>query len=154
MFYSDEIEKYDPSHRIVLYDVENDGKCIPKIVEPEIAKNDVDKLYEARSIILKNTLSDLLEGKISPILFYFINQRMDMKDFSRRVKLSVSTVKKHFSLKGFMKISVKELHRYAQVFDIAVGDFFSFIKNINKVEVIQKKYHDRLIEHIEISAKK
>ena len=79
---------------------------------------------------------------------------MNIKDVASRLQTSPSKVKKHLTMKGFMKLDLNTLKKYASIFDISIGDFFQFIHIDDNVSVNVKKNKDRIIQDIIISINK
>ena len=154
MINPDKVEKYDQSHRIVLFQTDSKGNCEPKVSVPEIASELVDSLYEVRSDVWKKYKEELNQGNVSPIKIFFEYYGMSLKDTASRLKCSISKVKKHLTLEGFKKMDIKTLLEYAKIFDVSAGDFFQFLYIDDKVKVDVKKSKDRLIQDIIISGKK
>ena len=150
MVHSQDPEKYDRSHRIVLYDTDGKGKCVASVAVPELADELVDSLYEAKQEIWKRFKAQLLRGEVSPIRLYYEYNHMTAKDLARRVGLSESAVKRHCTLEGFMELDVRTLGKYAVVFGVCVGDFFQFVETPGKVPVKTEIYHDGVIQEIKI----
>ena len=84
---------------------------------------------------------------------FFEYHNMNLKDIASRLKCSVSTIKKHFTMQGFMRINVKTLQKYAIIFDVSVGDFFQFLHVNDKISVSLNKTKNRIIQDITISTK-
>jgi hypothetical protein len=78
--------------------------------------------------------------------------RIGAKDVAARVGLRASTVKSHQTPKGFSKVRVELLQRYARVFNIGVSDFFLFIHIPHELSVEIKRYNNRLAQQIMITA--
>ena len=154
MISKNKIEKYDKSHRIVLFQTNKKGECVPQITSPEIANEMVDTLYEERADNWKRNKEELDTGDISPICLFFRYHNMNIKDVASRMQTSPSKVKKHLTMKGFMKLDLFTLKKYASIFDISIGDFFQFIHIDDSIDVKAIKNKDRIIQDIIISAKK
>ena len=154
MISKNKIEKYDRSHRIVLFQTDEKGKCVPKITAPEIANEMLDSLYEERADNWKRNKEELISGKISPICLFFKYHNMNIKDVALRLQTSPSKVKKHLTMKGFMKIDINTLKKYASIFDISIGDFFQFIHIDDNIKVDVKRNKNRILQDIIISTKK
>ena len=154
MIRKNKIEKYDKSHRIVLFQTNKKGECVPQITSPEIANEMVDTLYEERADNWKKNKEELNTGNISPICLFFRYHNMNVKDVASRLQTSPSKVKKHLTMKGFMKLDLITLKKYASIFDISIGDFFQFIHIDNNVDVKVTKKCDKIIQDIMISIKK
>ena len=153
MISKNKIEKYDKSHRIVLFQTNKKGECVPQITSPEIANELVDSLYEERADNWKRNKEELDSGDISPVCLFFRYHNMNIKDVASRLQTSPSKVKKHLTMKGFMKLDLNTLKKYASIFDISIGDFFQFIHIDDNVSVNVKKNKDRIIQDIIISIK-
>lgn len=154
MISKNKIEKYDKSHRIVLFQTNDKGECKPIITAPEIAGEMVDSFYEERAATWDKWKEELISKDISPICLFFKYHNMNIKDLASRLKSSVSKVNKHMTMDGFLKLDINTLQKYAAVFDISVGDFFQYIHIDDKVEVDVKNNKGRLIQDIFISVKK
>ncbi len=154
MISKNKIEKYDKSYRIVLFQTNDKGECKPIMTVPEMARDMVDTFYEERAELWDKYKEELLSGIISPICLFFKYHNMKIKDVASRLKTSVSKVKKHLTMDGFLKLDINTLEKYAAVFDISVGDFFQFIHIDDKINVEVKKNKGRIIQDILISGKK
>jgi hypothetical protein len=154
MISKNKIEKYDKSHRIVLFQTNSKGECKPIITNPEIANEMVDSFYEERAAAWDKWKEELLSGEISPICLFYKYHNMNLKDLASRLKTSVSKVKKHLTMSGFLKLDLVTLEKYAAIFDISLGDFFQFIHIDDKIKVDVKNSKGRIIQDIFISVKK
>lgn len=153
MINSNKIEKYDDSHRIVLYESNESGECVPKVTEPEIASDLADSYYEARNDVWVKLRKDLKAGEISPIRLFLEYHNMSIKDVAARAKVSPGTVKKHLTMKGFLNMKLDVLQRYARIFDIPVGDFFNFHYIEESLSIKTDVYSNRLFQDITINSK-
>jgi len=150
MIISNKIEQYDDVWRLVTYDTDDSGKCQARYVATEM-QEEINSFYVQQAERLQNLQEKLIAGKISPIGFYLEFCRMDVKDVAARLRVGKGTVKKHLTPKGFDSVKVDTLKKYAQIFDIAVGDFFSLISVPNAKAVKQEHYLERLLQHVTIS---
>ncbi len=156
MIISDEYEKYDTSYKIVSYKTDKKGESIPIYDMPPIAGKEklADVLYYTKNIELKRLALEIFEGKISPIKMLMDIQNMNIEDIAHRMKISVSKAKSHLTLDGFKKISVETLQKYANIFDISVGDFFQYIYLKKDTSVDQQEFNERLFQTLNINIKK
>lgn len=69
----------------------------------------------------------LLSGQISPIGYYLQLRSMSPADLASRVGLRTGRVKRDCTVKGFARIPVELVARYADVFDIAIADLFQLV---------------------------
>jgi hypothetical protein len=149
---SGEIEKYDPSHRILLYDTDKGGKCVPQVVNPELTSDLADEWYKAKDQAWNKIMKEIIEGRASPIRLYIEYNHMNVEDAAARMGLSVSAVNKHMTLEGFKALDVRTLGKYAKVFNIAVCSLFQFLEYEGKVSLESHVYHDGVIQVLKVSA--
>ena len=152
MIVSSKREQYDGSWRLVLYDTDEDGKCVPRLTKTEF-DDDIDTYYVQRVVELDRLRQELVACKISPVCFFMKYYHMDIKDLAARMRLAKKTVKKHLTSEGFDTVKVEELKRYARIFDVAVSDFFSFIFVNEDLSVKTDEFNDRLVQCVTISVK-
>jgi hypothetical protein len=150
MIVSSKRTEHDSSFRIVLYDTDAEGNCVPSYTLPE-CDDEIDSYYAQRAIELERLRGELLEGRISPVAFFTELQHMDLKDLAARVKLSPGKVKRHMTPAGFDGVKVEVLKRYARVFDVAVADLFGFTFVPDEVQVQTETHHDRLLVDTRLS---
>ncbi len=150
MIISNKREYYDGSWRLVMYETDSEGKCVPRVKKSDF-DDDIDTYYVQREIELKRLQEELLARHISPICFFLKYFHMDIKDVAARMKLSKKTVKKHMTSKGFGSVTIEALQQYARIFDISVSDFFQFIYITEDLSLKVEKYNDRLVQHVTIS---
>ena len=149
---SGDIEKYDPSHRILLYDTDTGGKCVAQVVNPELTSDLADEWYKAKDQAWKKIMKEIVEGRASPIHLYIEYNHMNLKDTAARMGLSVSAVSRHMTMEGFMTLDVRTLGKYAKVFDIPVCSLFQFLEYEGKVTLEAHAYHDGVIQVVKVSA--
>lgn len=154
MISKNKTEKYDKSHRIVLFQTNDKGECKPIITAPEIAGEMVNSFYEERAATWDKCKEELLSEDVSPIYLFFKYHNMNIKDLASRLKTSIPKVKRHLTMNGFLKLDIITLQKYAAVFDISVGDFFQFIHIDDKIDVDVKKNKGRLIQDLYITSKR
>jgi hypothetical protein len=154
MINKNKVEKYDKSHRIVLFQTNKKGECVPQITSPEIANEMVDTLYEERADNWKNNKEELNKGNISPVCLFFRYHNMNIKDVASRMQISPSKVKKHLTMKGFMKLDLITLKKYASIFDASIGDFFQFIHIQDNIEIAVNNSKNKITQDIYISLNK
>lgn len=143
-------EKYDGSWRIVLYETDTAGKSMPQLTKSSFDE-DIDSFYQQREQDFAKLHGRLFANEISPLCFFMELTHMTVEDAAARMKLRKSAVRSHLEPAGFDRLNVATLKRYAQLFDIAVGDFFQFTRLTG--ECLVKVHHasGRLVTEIEIS---
>ena len=152
MIVSSKPDSYDGSWRIVLYEVDKNGRCEAQLTKPEL-DDQIPSYYVQRDLELKRLEQALTAGEISPIGFFMQYHSMDIKDLAARMRLSRGAVKKHLTPKGFARVKVEALQRYARIFDIAVSDFFQFTYVPEALGVEQSRHLERLLLKVTISDK-
>jgi hypothetical protein len=148
-----EPEKLDAPFKLLMYDTDENGRCVPSYVHSEYS-DDVNTYYEQRSLELNRLLEDVLEGRLSPIGLFVQYQHMHIKDVAKRVGLRSGQVEKHMTLSGFKTATVEMLIRYARVFDVTVSDFFEFTETTDNIAIVSNHRHDRLINRIQLHIEK
>jgi len=147
---SGEIEKYNHSHRILLYDIDSDGKCVPRVKSPDLTSELADEWYMANERAWNRVMGEIIEGKSSPICLYIEYHHMTPEDTASRVGLSVSKVRKHMTMEGFRKLDIPTLEKYAKVFNIPVNGFFQFLEYEGDLKFDSKIYHNGLIQILKV----
>jgi len=151
MVRSNDIEKFDRSHRIVVYEPDGKGECVPTVTVPELAGQLVDSLYEAREQIWQRFRKELLEGRISPLRLFFEYNHMTWKDLAGRMGTSEAAVKRACEMDGFLALDVRTLQRYAAVFGVPVADFFSIVETRGKVTAAATTHFDGLFQEVAVT---
>jgi len=86
----------------------------------DVAWSDVEKkIADAKRKVLHN--------EASPLLYFMELRLMDIQILSAYTGFWKWRVKRHLTLRGFEKLSVKKLQKYAAAFDITVEE----LKNVN-----------------------
>lgn len=89
--------------------------------------------WDPKTIALDNTLQeinervfkakqDVLENKVSPIVYYMELHKMDLQILSSYVGMWRWRVKRHLKPKVFDGLSQKILQKYADVFEISIAE--------------------------------
>lgn len=89
--------------------------------------------WDPKTIALDNTLQeinervfkakqDVLENKVSPIVYYMELHKMDLQILSSYVGMWRWRVKRHLNPKVFDSLSQKILQKYADVFEISIAE--------------------------------
>ena len=117
---------YDP-HQLLVYVERPDGTYGGLQTGAFAAKNHLDDFLESRANIIASGIEKLKKGEASPIAYYMEINRMTVADVATRAGLSRAKVTKQLVPAGFAVASINDLQRYAEVFDIAIADFFEVI---------------------------
>lgn len=149
MIITNKIEKVDDNWRLILYDTDQDGRCVPELKKTDF-HDDINIYYIQQAERLERLLKQLMANEISPLKFFVDYYRIGMRDLAARSGVRASTIKRHLTPKGFAKARVEALQSYARVFNIGVGDFFLFLHIPEELSVEIKRYNDRLEQQITI----
>lgn len=150
---TDFTEKYDKSRRILLYEADETGRVAGRMVNPEIAEELVDEYYVQREKVWSTFRARLIEGSVSPIRLYMEYNYMTLKETAAMVGISVSKLKRHMTMEGFLKVDVKTLKSYARVFNVPVCSFFQLLEYSGDLALEARSHHDGLIQELTASPK-
>jgi hypothetical protein len=145
-------EGYDGSFRVVVYRKDDRGRTVAESVKSDM-DDQIPTFYVQRREELARLVSEVLDGKISPIALFMQYENMTLSDLSARIKLSSRRVKKHLAPAGFKDLTVEVLQRYARIFDVAVCDFFQFLYLDDGVSFDRKNRAERLFQTVEVAVR-
>jgi len=114
-------------HELILYAEKEDDSIGPIISGSYMAKNHLAEFHRIWSNIEKNTFALLLKKEISPIARFKELEELTTSELAARTGLSKRKVKRQLTHRHFLKASVEELQKYADVFNIPVANFFQII---------------------------
>jgi hypothetical protein len=143
-------ETYPGGWRLLLYETGADGKCAPRLQSSDFDAQ-IDSFYAQRADVLARLSTSLLAGEISPVAFFMDYWNLDVKDTAARMRLRPSAVRRHRTARGFARIRVETLQRYARLFDIAVADFFQFLHLPDGMAVDVRNLGDRLFQRVTVA---
>ena len=149
MIIRDERERFEGGFRVIQYERDDEGRCVPTLRPPD-AEAEIDGFYALRAEELGRLYGQLCAGILSPIGFFLAYHKMSPKEVGSMVGLGARTVEKHASPEGFARATVEELMRYARVFDVAVPDFFSFVFVHGELACESRRLCDRLLERVDV----
>jgi hypothetical protein len=152
MIIRDERERFAGGFRVIQYERDGEGRCVPTLRPPD-AEGEIDQFYALRAEELGRLFEELCRGALSPIGFFLAYHKMSPKDVGPMVGLGARTVAKHAAPEGFARATVEELRRYARVFDVSVADFFSFVFVHGELECSSRRLVDRLLERVDVGAR-
>jgi transcriptional regulator with XRE-family HTH domain len=114
-------------HELILYAEKDDHTIGPVRTGSYLAGNYLDEFYHIWGNLEKDLAEKLMRKEISPIARFRELEDLSLKELAARAGISRRRVKKHLQYRHFLKASVKELERYADVFNIPVANFFQLI---------------------------
>lgn len=112
---------------LILYVEKEDDSIGPVVSGAYMAKNHLADFYYIMGNLDKELIGKLLKKEISPIARYKELQEFTTSELATRTGISKRKVRRHLTIKYFMKASVRELQKYADAFNIPVANFFQVI---------------------------
>jgi hypothetical protein len=113
--------------QLIIYAEKSDGSFGPVQTGSYMSKNHIDDFYSIVENHNKSLLGKLRKGEISPIHYFMSVEELTVAELAARVGISKSSLRKHLDPKGFQKISISMLKRYADVFNIPLANLFQII---------------------------
>jgi hypothetical protein len=114
-------------HQLILYAEKEDNSIGPVQTGSYLAGNYLDEFYRIWGNLEKELFEQVLKEEISPVERYRSLEELSVSELAARAGIPRRKVKKHLKYKHFMKASVGELQKYADVFNIPVANFFQII---------------------------
>ncbi len=125
-------------HQLILYVEKKDGSYGPVKTGSYITKNFIDDFWYKRKKLEQEYLGMVRKGEISPIAYYMILEELTPSELAARVRLSTRRVKKHLMTRHFGSITLQQLQRYCEVFNVPLVNMLQVIvtdkKNLNVIE--------------------
>lgn len=149
MIIRETIDKYDGSFRITLYEKGEDGSLGPAMTR-SLNEDLIDVYFEQRAEESARLLEQLQSHQISSIGYYAALHALEPAALAPRVRLSKRKVIRHMTWEGFKGASVEVLQRYAKVFNVAVGDFFTVLLLPDDVDADADVSADRALQQLRI----
>jgi transcriptional regulator with XRE-family HTH domain len=122
-----EIKVDSKEQEIILYAEKDDDSIGPVLSGAYMIKNHLSDFYYIWGKLEKELIGKLLKKEISPIARFKELQELTTSELATRTGISKRQVKRHLTYKYFLKASVEELQKYADVFNIPVANFFQVI---------------------------
>jgi hypothetical protein len=114
-------------HQLILYVEKKDGSYGPVRTGSYITKNYLDDFWFKRKNLEKEYLEKVKTGEISSIAYYMTMEELTLSELASRVNMPERRVKKHLDPRNFGKLSVEELNRYCEVFNVPFAGMFHLI---------------------------
>ena len=115
-------------HELILYVEKEDESIGPVRSGSYMTANHLGDFYQIRESLEKRLLASLEKKQISPIARFRELEEFTVTELATRTGIARRRVKKHLEFKHFLKATVEELRRYAEVFNIPVANLFQFIE--------------------------
>jgi hypothetical protein len=114
-------------HQVVLYAEKTDNSIGPVQTGAYVTKYFIDEFYNIMGNLEKSLYEKLLNHEISPVYLYMTLEELTVSELAARAKISKRKVMRHLTYKHFADVTVNELTRYADVFNIPVANFFQIV---------------------------
>jgi len=115
------------AHQLILYAEKEDESIGPILSGSYMAKNHLAEFHRIWSNLERMTFAQLLKKEISPIARFKELEELTTSELAARTGLPKRKVKRQLTHRHFLKASVEELTKYADVFNIPVANFFQII---------------------------
>lgn len=144
-------ERYAGGFRIVRYDVDEAGRCTPRVTESDFDE-DIDSYYQQQDQRLGTLEAKVLAGEVSPIALYLEMSRMTEEEAAARLRLRRTAVRAHTTPRGFERARVETLAKYARLFDVSVADFFQFTHLDGPLSVEVEHGPGRVVQKVAVAS--
>ena len=119
-----------PHQQVILYAEKNDGTYGPFQTGSYMVGDFISEHYKITDRLNRSLEERLKNEEISPIYYYMMIEELSVPELAGRTGISTACVKKHITPKGFRKVSVSKLRRYADVLNIPVANMFQVINTL------------------------
>jgi hypothetical protein len=119
-----------PYQQVVLYAEKGDGTYGPFQTGSFMAGNLISEHFKITGNLNKSLLEQLRNGEISPLFYFMTIEGLTVPELAGRTGIAKYCVKKHVTPKGFQKMRISSLKRYADVLNIHIANMFQIINTI------------------------
>ena len=113
--------------REVCYATNKDGKYVTGLSTGWNIKNEALAIaWDDINEQVQTAKQAVLNGEKSPIYYYFVLQLMDYKVLTGHTGFWKFSIKKHMTVKGFLRLNDTKIKKYAQAFNITVDELKNF----------------------------
>lgn len=146
--------KLDGERELVLYVQRGDDTFGPLQTGSYLVENYLDDLLDKRQRRAASCLERLRRGDVSPVGYYLELLDMTEADLACRAAVGRWRLRRHLTPKGFAKLSLPLLTRYAAVFNVPVAHLFEILVPEGPgVEFRQEATADRHVVVTHVSVK-
>lgn len=114
-------------HELILYAEKEDNTIGPILSGSYMAKNHLADFHQIWGSLEKELFGKLVKREISPIVRFKELEELTTAELASRTGLSKRKVKRHLTYRHFLKASVGELQKYADVFNVPIANFFQIV---------------------------
>lgn len=122
----------------IMYAEKEDGSYGSFETGSYLIENDLDDFYKKMEHMERVAREKLLNNEISPVHYYMLIEDLTLQELAQRSGLSRGKVKKHLTVKGFESTTMKQLAKYASVFNIPPANLFQIVLSSQDKNI---KYH-------------
>ncbi len=127
-------------HQLILYVEKKDGSYGPVKTGSYITKNYVDDYWYKRRNLENEYLEKVRRGEISPIAYYMTLEELTLSELAARARVSTRKVKKHMQPGHFGTVTLEQLKRYCEVFNVPLVNMVQAIVTDKKnLKVMEEK---------------
>jgi len=136
-------EDYE-KQQLIMYVEKDDGTYGAIQTGSYLTKNYLDDFWLKKRNLEKKLSEQLRNNEISAVYYYMLLNELSVAELAARTGIRKCRVKKHLRAKGFPGIRVKELQRYAHVFNIPVANLFQVIvyEEMDEIRALYIKEHE------------
>lgn len=115
--------EFEPQ-KSVYYVEKEDNSYGPIISGSQLSANYLDDFYLKRRNLEKKLRKQLIDNEISPVFYYMTLLEMGSKDLATRMGISTRKLQKIFKPEYFKKLSVAQIKKLADIFNIPISNIF------------------------------
>ena len=134
----DEVIKDFKKQKFILFAEKNDGSYGEVEGGSYLIENELDDFWFKKRHLEKTMREKLVNAEFSPVYYYMMLEDLTVSELASRAGIRQCKVKKHIKSDYFKKVTVEELKKYAQVFDVELSNFFQIILSSQDQNI---KYH-------------
>ncbi|MFZ4522881.1 MAG: hypothetical protein ACOYNC_14325 [Bacteroidales bacterium] len=116
-----------PRQQMILYVEKADGNYGPMQTGSYLSANYMDDYLYKRKNLESELREQLTKGAISIVRYYMVLVDLSVSELAARANIRKSKVQKHLLPKYFGEVTVEELRRYADVFNIPISNLLQVI---------------------------
>lgn len=126
----------------IYYVEKDDASYGPVVSGSQLSHDYLDDFYVKKRNLDRRLRTQLAANEISPVYYYMMTQEMGLADLAARAGVRKRRLKHHLKPAGFAALSVRQLLRYANVFDVALADFFrcNEVKEENSAQIVMDRF--------------
>ena len=116
-----------PDQQMIIYVEKDDGKFGPMQTGSFLSANYLDDYFFKRRNLELELREQLTRNQISPLKYFMVLEELSVSELASRAGIRKSRVKKHLDPKHFGSVSLNELRRYANVFNVPAANLLQVI---------------------------